>query len=210
MWRIAWALLLTAPWQASADDRNCDPERGLVDASCLDNPREPPKPPRVATWPATQVPPALQRAIGKAYPNASVLQPSEVDAESCDPVPKTPGLVLADFNGDGRQDAAALLKVRIAPELLRFDDKEYRRADIVFAIFLNDGKGGYLVRQIDKFEHMVPFAFAVLELRKPGRVTGLEGSVTLRNPGVMLGYCEKSAGLYYVQGTKVREFVLSD
>ena len=210
MWRIALALLLTAPWQASADNRNCDPEKGLVDASCLDNPPEPPKPRRVAKWPRTQVPPALQQAIRKLSPSASVLQPSEVDAEGCDPVPRTPGLVLADFNGDGLQDAAVLLKMRIKPEVKKFNDREYREVDMLFAIFLNDGQGGYLVRQVDKFPDIHPFIGAVIQVEKPGRVKGMGGEVTLKNPGVVLGFCEKSAGLYYVQGTKVRDLPLSD
>ena len=46
MYRIVMALLLAIPGQASAQfgPRNCDPNAGLVDASCLTDPDPPPEP----------------------------------------------------------------------------------------------------------------------------------------------------------------------
>ncbi len=55
---------------------------------------------------------ALNASIRKLAPGAAVVVTQEVDAISCNPVGDNPGLVRADFNGDGRPDYAALLKIR--------------------------------------------------------------------------------------------------
>jgi|SRR5437588_4066831 len=70
---------------------------------------------------------SLQAAIGRVSPSASVLQAGEVGVQGCGPVPTTPGLVRADFNGDGLEDAAVLLKTYVAKETSIWNGKEYRR-----------------------------------------------------------------------------------
>src|SRR5690349_13410677 len=59
----------------------------------------------------------LLAAIEKISPNTTILQASEVDAKGCAPTPKSPTLVRADFNGDGLEDAAVLLKTSVSNEI---------------------------------------------------------------------------------------------
>jgi hypothetical protein len=66
------------------------------------------------------------------------------------------------------------------------------------------------VRRASEFENNIPWAYTFIDIQKPGTVRGLGGQRTLKDPGVMLAICEKSAALFYLQGTKVRELQLSD
>ena len=170
----------------------------------------------VLSWPAFAqqgpgIPGSLQAAIGNVSPTASLLQPGEVDAKGCAPTPKNPTLVRADLNGDGLEDAAVLLKTFVSNEITIWQGQELRRADFLFVIFLNDGKGGYLARPLDKFPGHIPVG-AFIELRTSGKVRpmGAKKDITFSNPAIVLTYCEKSAAAYVVTGTRVKEIVLSD
>src|SRR6266704_4246029 len=59
--------------------------------------------------PGPSVSKSLLAAIRKVSPKATILQANQVDVKSCAPVPKSPGLVPADLNGDGLEDIAVLL-----------------------------------------------------------------------------------------------------
>jgi len=158
-----------------------------------------------------EVPKSLLAAIKKVSPNATILQANQVDAKSCAPVPKTPGLVRADLNGDGLEDAAVLLKTFVSNEVTNWQGQELRKAEFLFVIFLNDGKGGYLVRPRDKFPGHIP-AGAFIDLETSGKIRplGATKDMTLSNPVIVLTYCEKSAAAYVVTGTRVKEVPLSD
>jgi len=153
----------------------------------------------------------LLAAIKKVSPNATILQAKEVDTKSCGPTPKSPGLVRADFNGDGLDDAAVLLKTFVSSEITIWESQELRRADFLFVIFLNDGKGGYLARPLDKFPGHIP-AGAFIDLETSGKIRplGAKKDVTLSNPAIVLTYCEKSAAAYVATGTRIKEIPLSD
>lgn len=153
---------------------------------------------------------ALLTAIEKVSPKATILQANEVDAKSCAPTPRIRTLVRADLNGDGLEDAAVLLKTFISNEITMWQGRELRRADFLFVIFLNDGKGGYLARQLDKFPGYIPVnAFIYLRSGKI-RPMRTKKDVTLSNPAIVLAHCERSAAAYVVTGTRVREIPLSD
>ncbi|MGH9578479.1 MAG: hypothetical protein ACRD3R_13655, partial [Terriglobales bacterium] len=51
--------------------------------------------------------------IGKSFPAYSVIGAENIDEHSCGAVQKRPGLVVADFNGDGREDYAVLVKSEV-------------------------------------------------------------------------------------------------
>jgi len=129
----------------------------------------------------------------------------------CEQVPRTPGLVKADFNGDGFEDAAVLLKTHVASEVKTWEGQTYREANLVFVIFLSDGKGGYLTPTQDKYKNLIP-AMLFLDVIPPGKVRDIEAGkdVVLQNPGVMLTFCGKSAAAYAVTGSTVKEIPLSD
>ena len=99
---------------------------------------------------------SLQAAIKRLSPTARVLQANEIDMQECESVPKAPGVVKADFNGDGLEDAAVLLKVSVAKEVKIWEGKQYREAKLMFVIFLNDGKGGYTTLKRENYENLLP------------------------------------------------------
>ena len=153
----------------------------------------------------------LLAAIRKVSPTASILQASDVNIKSCFSVPNSPTLVRADFNGDGREDVAVLLKTRVTDEVTTLEGQEFRKSDLLFVIFLHDGKGGYRARKLDKFTAYVPIG-AFIAIQPPGKIRPLGGKTdfTLSNPGVILRFCEKSAAVYTVIGNRVKEILLSD
>src|SRR5258706_13186465 len=76
----------------------------------------------------------LQAAIKTLSPRARVLQASEIDMRECESVPKTPGLVKADFNGDGFEDAAGLVVRYASRETNEWEGGKYRKAPYPFVI----------------------------------------------------------------------------
>jgi hypothetical protein len=66
----------------------------------------------------------LLEAIRKIAPNATILQANEIDAKGCGLLPKSPALVRADFNGDGLEDAAVLLKIFVSKEITIWQGQE--------------------------------------------------------------------------------------
>jgi len=153
----------------------------------------------------------LLDAIKKVSPTGDILQANEIDVKSCAPVPKSPALVRADLNGDGLEDVAVLLKTFVSNEITIWQGQKLRRANFLFVIFLNDGKGGYLARPLDQFEGHIPVG-ASIDLRAPGKLRpmGAKKNMILSNPAIVLTYCEKSAAAYVVTGTRVSEIPLSD
>ena len=150
-------------------------------------------------------------AIRKVSPTANILQASDVNIKSCFSVPNSPTLVRADFNGDGREDVAVLLKTRVTDEIKTLEGQEFRKSEIALVIFLHDGKGGYRARTLDKFTSYVPIG-AFIAIQPPGKIRPLGGKtdVTLSNSGVTLRFCERSAAVYTVVGNRVKKIVLSD
>ncbi|SRR6266568_7001538 len=161
--------------------------------------------------PGPSVSKSLLAAIRKVSPKATILQANQVDVKSCAPVPKSPGLVRADLNGDGLEDIAVLLKTRVAEEITAWEGKELREADFVFVIFLNDGKGSYAARTVDKFSDFIPAA-VTLSISPPAKIRplGVKKDITLTSPAIVLTFCEKSAAAYTVVGNRVKEIPLSD
>jgi hypothetical protein len=148
-------------------------------------------------------------SIRKASPTGTVLQPSEMNVEGCFESLPSPGLVRGDFNGDSREDVAVLLKTRVTDDVKTLGGREFRRADFMLVILLNDGHGGYHVRIADKFSNYVPIN-GYISIRPPGKVRPSleEKDIVIRNPTVALNFCERSETIYTVTGTRVRKKML--
>jgi len=154
----------------------------------------------------------LRAAIERVAPNAKLLQANEIDMRECEFVPKNPGLASADFNGDGLEDAAVLLKTRVSSEVTILRGVKYRKATLLFVIFLNDSKGGYLTVTQDQYGDSIP-AWSFIDIIPTGKTIRnikVGKDLVLKNPAVMLTFCGKSAAAYVVTGTRVREIPLSD
>lgn len=157
------------------------------------------------------LPENLEIAISKVAPRSTVVSAKEVDATACQPVGDSPGLVRADFNGDGREDYAVLLKTRVSIEETVWQGKSLREARFLFVWFLNDGAGGFRPRVIRRYDDFVPTA-VVIDLQPAGKIRHREThkDVQVRNPAVMLSFCEKSATTYYLVDDKFRSIPIAD
>ena len=157
------------------------------------------------------IPDTLSAAIQKAASGAALVTAHEVDATACAPVGQAPGLVRADFNGDGRDDYAALLKTKETGKETIWEGKKLREARFSFVLFLDDGNGGYKPRVVRRYTDFVPTA-VVLDLQPAGNVRHREThkTVKLANPGVMLSFCEKSATTYFIAAGKIRSIPVAD
>jgi hypothetical protein len=153
----------------------------------------------------------LQAAIGKLSPGAKILRADQVDDRECN-VSNNPGLARGDFNGDGFEDAAALLVTRIANEVSLWEGREFRKADFQLALFIADGKGRFRARTVDRYSDQIPTA-VVLSVTGPGTIFSLENKANktvLKNPAFVIHFCGKSSAAYVVTGDRVKEIPLSD
>lgn len=157
---------------------------------------------------------SLLEAINKFSPGATILRPDQVDDLECNSS-SSPGFVRADFNGDGLEDAAVLLVSHIADQVTLDAGRQFRDADFILALFINDGKGGYRTRKVETFSLRIPSA-VVIDIRPPGKIRSDEirsekpRDITLKNPAFVIYFCGKSSAAYTVTGNKVREIPLSD
>jgi hypothetical protein len=130
-------------------------------------------------------PAGLAPAIDGVARGARVADRADVDAESCNlEGVAEPGLVRGDFDGDGRADYAALL---------RLGDEGW------FVVFLARPSGGFAPVIISRFTAAGRIA-RQLEFQPPGRVDGVEPDgehVVLTHPGVTEIYCGQAASTYY-------------
>lgn len=157
------------------------------------------------------IPESLAGAIRKLYPSATIVSAKEVDATSCQPVGNSPGLIRADFNGDGQQDYAVLLKIRVNKKETIWEGKSLREARFAFVIFLDDGAGGFRPRVIRRYDDFVPTA-VVIDLQPAGKIRHREThkDVQVPMPAVVLSFCEKSATAYYLVDDKFRLIPIAD
>jgi hypothetical protein len=160
---------------------------------------------------AQQTTESLGAAIERVAVGATIVQAKDVDPISCQPVGESPGLLRADFNGDGRDDYAVLLKTGDTGKERTWEGKTLRETRFAFAFFLDNGSGGYEPRVVRRYVDFIPTA-AVLDLQPAGEVRHREThkNVRLKNPGVTLSFCEKSAATYFLHANKIRSVPIAD
>ena len=130
--------------------------------------------------------------------------------KECRPVPQSPGLVRADFTGDGRMDFALLLNAGETGKIIDWQGMKLKETRYVFAIFVEDGQGGYKFKPLQRFEDFVPIA-AFIDLQKSGDIRGVDGRLAkISNPAVSFVFCEKSEAVYYFSGDRIRTVWVSD
>lgn len=155
--------------------------------------------------------PAMTSAIQHISAGAAPLTEASIDAKNCGNIPPTPGFVVADFDGDGRKDFAVLLKTEKPGRMVEWEGRKVPLANYVFAILVDNGKGGFTAKLIERFEDNCPLA-AFLEPQAPGAIrdrdTGKE--VTIQNPSVTLLFCDKSAAVYHFVGKRIHTVQLGD
>jgi hypothetical protein len=145
----------------------------------------------------------LTPAIQKAYPQSKIVQAKDVDEASCGVPPNPPGIVEADFNGDGQKDFMVLLRGGVENEI-ESKGKMYKSIEIKLIAFLKDEHGTYKSSIIYKYDGGLPPFIEFIQLIPPGPITEIYTDVTtkIKNPSVLLIHCEKSSVVFYWDKTK--------
>lgn len=111
----------------------------------------------------------------------------------------SPGLIGADFNGDGIPDYAALL---------RFPRKGSSAEWLV--VFLGNREGGFHLRLLEKFDGLRDDLY--IAMKAPGEVKPVNSArgVKLRMPGIARVVLDRSRKLFYWQNGRFQRVVVSE
>lgn len=157
--------------------------------------------------PPYDVPPELRVALATLSPGSEIVQAEDVDRNVCGPT-RSPGLVMADFNGDGRGDFAVLLKIYANRTVENPTSKPSR---LWFVVLLADAMGvprPVSVQSLDlgllNRTRLEPGALAERQ------ATGDAKTAAPRRPVVIRRICKKSASLFYWHRMAVRKLDILD
>jgi hypothetical protein len=146
--------------------------------------------------------PKLLSAINKLEPKAKILKKEDIDTKfSCEEV-KVPGIVKADFNGDGFMDYAVLLKIGDAQNTVyNYEGKKYpwKKLRVWLVVFMGYGKGDFYSIILEQIEdHSYP-AIVVIKLQPPGIIRNIDSdrSIELKHQSILEYFCGKSSSVYY-------------
>ena len=143
------------------------------------------------------LPPALADAIKRLDSAANVVRADEILEERCGATHRREQLFRADFNGDGRQDYVALLKIG-EPE--GKPGEALRTAPLWAVVFLANRDGRYRPFILFKDADAMFPSRRVLWVQAPGRVhhgAHPERVLTLKHPAVGSMLCESTAKVFY-------------
>jgi hypothetical protein len=150
------------------------------------------------------VPATLWSEVRKVSPSARIVVPSQIDIASCGPQTE-PGLVSADFNGDGSTDYALLLRTGRTRTIREGRGRDKSELSELILVVFTAADSRWQRVLTNRFWVPSPTASRyVIKLQPPGTLRGIgsEKKVTLANPGIVLVYCEAIATVYYWSGKK--------
>jgi hypothetical protein len=154
---------------------------------------------------------AMSLAIQQVVPGATIVAAADIDMTECDQVPDSPGIVVADFSGDGRKDVAFLAKTGETGKVVKWQGRDLKMTRYVFGVLVENGKGGFSKKLLRRFEDYAPIA-AFIDVQTAGivrdRDTGKD--VKLRKSAVALIFCGKSAELFHLVRGRVATVQLAD
>jgi len=145
--------------------------------------------------------PQLKNAIKSIALNARVLTGSDLDTSSCGKK-KNPGIIEADFKGDGQKDYAVLLKIGQPEETVYTSNGKstpWNKLRVWFVVFLGQTDGSFKSIILEKIDdHSFP-AYVTLKKINPGHLENFDSGkrTSLKNAGIGLEFCEQSETVYY-------------
>jgi hypothetical protein len=158
-----------------------------------------------AQAPEEELPAGLREEIRKLGPSARIVGENDLDRQSCSPRP-SPGLVVDDFNGNGRKDHAALVLTGASRKPPHPTPRSSGlEVEIVLLVMLDgDATSAQVVQRF-----WLPPASAAryaISVQPPASLVEFNGpgKVTLKQPGIMLVYCEAGMTVYYWSPRKRR------
>jgi hypothetical protein len=101
-------------------------------------------------------------------------------------IERHPAYISADFDGNGLQDYAVLLRSEISG-----------KAIVRLVVFLKHENGVLKAHTLEKFDDLLDSIF--IDIQSPGKVQEYDSNRTIRMqfPGIARRFFEKSAGIYY-------------
>jgi len=161
------------------------------------------------TSPATSLPLELAAAIKRLHAAAVVVTADEVYVDRCGAEHRRDQILRADFDGDGRQDYAVLLRIG---DPTGDPAQALRTVPLWGVVFLAKRDGRYRPFVVfQEADAMFP-SRQVLWVQPPGRVkhgAHPERVLTLKLPGVGSMLCESTARVFYwtSRGQIFREYL---
>jgi len=149
--------------------------------------------------------------LNKLYPNTDVKIVTKVDKNNCEITGNQPGMIMADFNGDGKSDYAVLAQLRRVKGNRTNKDEDFDGVDITLLALMQTASGAFKKVILEKIKgNWVGNVF--IDLEAPGILheTQTNRPVHLKTPGVALVYCGKSLVDFYWDGRGFKEVWISD
>jgi hypothetical protein len=149
----------------------------------------------------------LEAAVKRLNPTAVIVGPQEIDAGSCGDSGRT--VIRGDFDGDGSDDYAALVRLGAVRELTDPHRSwiSWAGADVWLVAFLSSRAGGFRPIILGRFPRSSFPLSLTLWLQEPGGVKSWDESrgILLKMPGVGLAWCEKASQVFY-WSSRARQF----
>ena len=148
------------------------------------------------------VPAGVADAIRRLHPEAHIVRGDEILEDRCGAAQRREQIYRADFDGDKRQDYAALLRIG---EPAGKPEEKLRTAPIWGVVFLANRDGRFRPFILFKDEDAMFPTRRALWVQPPGRVhhgAHPERVLTLKHPAVGSMLCEGTARVYYWVGLR--------
>lgn len=160
---------------------------------------------------AIDLPKGIASAIDLFAHGSSIVREQEIDSMACNPVPRNPSFVHADFNADGHEDYAALLKIKETGRVVDWQGKKLREAKFALVLLLGDGKDGFKPKIVSQFTSYIPTA-TTISILPSGKLRDRDSkkNIEMKTSGVALSFCEKSTTAYYISHGQIRAISLVD
>lgn len=138
-------------------------------------------------------------------------QVTQLNTEDCDFGQADPGVVMADFDGDGAIDFAVLFESASPEGVVEWAGRKWPRVQVVLNAYLGNRDKTLRTVTLMRLEDYHPISMFI-GLQVPGRVAEFDTThdVSLARPGILLTYCGKASIVYYWDGTKFVSIPISD
>ncbi len=161
---------------------------------------------------AFSLPSSIQKSINQLYPSTRLLEMKDMDLISCGTLTEQPGIVQADFDGNGIVDYAILLiSTKVKREYTDRNERILYLVDTFFVVFQGRREDQYEPILIETRETWLPSSVG-LAMARPGRFKTWDSSKTLelKNPAIERYICEQQAAVFYWDTDKYSPFLISN
>lgn len=139
-------------------------------------------------------------AATSQFPGSKIARSRDFDKEECGSAVGNPGLVEADFNGDGFKDFAVLL-IGKTKQIVEWQGKNLKLMEVKLVAFLKNDQGRFQSFLIERMDEYYPLSLKI-ELQTPGEIqeflpSSEARSVKLKHPSILRHFCGKSSGVFY-------------